>query len=418
MTTVNVAMLGARRHYAIPRLLYEAGLLGRFFTDSYSGNKPRLRRAVQAMPDKLRPASLERWLGRADTVLPPERVVSFEGLGWWYALQRHRAGDNLRHLFDEANQRFNQRILAHRDFATAEVVWGFNSASSQIFRAAKEQGKDCVLEQTSYPNQFSAELLDEQLRRWPGWAQNEARLMEVTNQLASSATREAEEWAMADRIVCGSEFVRDGLIAIGVSKEKLCVVPYGYATENFSALNNPAEKPPGDHPAQAFRVLFAGRVSLWKGAPDLLEALKHIPQGRIEARFVGRLELQQEKILSLPGFINFLGAVPRSRMADLYRWADVFVLPSISEGSAGVTYEALMSGVPVIATKNAGSPVRDGVDGYVVPSGDSEALAMALQRYLDDPALLRAHREAAIAGRHRISLDAYRDNLSRVIQSL
>ena len=63
-------------------------------------------------------------------------------------------------------------------------------------------------------------------------------------------------------------------------------------------------------------------------------------------------------------------------MADLYAWADVFLLPFICEGSAMVTYEALSWGLPVITTHNAGSIVRDTVDGWLVPYRDSEAIAI------------------------------------------
>jgi glycosyltransferase involved in cell wall biosynthesis len=58
-----------------------------------------------------------------------------------------------------------------------------------------------------------------------------------------------------------------------------------------------------------------------------------------------------------------------------YAQADVLLLPSISEGSATVCYEALASGLPVVTTANAGSVVRDGVDGFVVPIRDPAALA-------------------------------------------
>ena len=57
--------------------------------------------------------------------------------------------------------------------------------------------------------------------------------------------------------------------------------------------------------------------------------------------------------------------------------ADVFVFPSLFEGSAVVTYEALACGLPGIVTAEAGSVVRDGVDGLIVPARDVEALAAA-----------------------------------------
>ncbi len=57
--------------------------------------------------------------------------------------------------------------------------------------------------------------------------------------------------------------------------------------------------------------------------------------------------------------------------------ADVFVFPSLFEGSAVVTYEALACGLPCIVTPRPGSVVRDGVEGLIVPARDVEALAAA-----------------------------------------
>jgi glycosyltransferase involved in cell wall biosynthesis len=79
--------------------------------------------------------------------------------------------------------------------------------------------------------------------------------------------------------------------------------------------------------------------------------------------------------------------------------ADVFVLPSLAEGSAETTYEALACGVPVVTTLEAGSVVRDGVDGWIVPSRDPDALANAIAEIVGDrqkrERMSRAARERA-----------------------
>jgi glycosyltransferase involved in cell wall biosynthesis len=85
--------------------------------------------------------------------------------------------------------------------------------------------------------------------------------------------------------------------------------------------------------------------------------------------------------------LNFLGRVPRERIAEEYRQADVFVLPSLAEGSAEVTYEALAAGVPVITTRAAGSVVRDGIEGRIVPERDADALADAIEELVENRAL-------------------------------
>ena len=84
------------------------------------------------------------------------------------------------------------------------------------------------------------------------------------------------------------------------------------------------------------------------------------------------------------GISNFLGHVPRGRIHKEFQQADVFVLPSLAEGSAEVTYEAIAAGEPVVTTRAAGSIVRDDVEGRIVPGRDPEALADALEQLVED----------------------------------
>jgi glycosyltransferase involved in cell wall biosynthesis len=80
--------------------------------------------------------------------------------------------------------------------------------------------------------------------------------------------------------------------------------------------------------------------------------------------------------------------VPRSEIHRQFSWADVFLLPSICEGSATVCYEALSFGLPVITTPNTGSVVRDGIDGFVVPIRNTESIIEKLVRFDSDRDLL------------------------------
>jgi glycosyltransferase involved in cell wall biosynthesis len=408
MTKVTVAMLGARRHYALPRVLHEAGLLERFYTDNYMGNKPWLEAALNAIPPWCRPGGVQRWLERKDTVLPPEKAISFEGLGLWYAwaLRYVRGSMQREKVCCEVARRFNQRVLA-AGLGDAGVVMGFDGAALELFEAARRQGKRCIVEQTIAPVRIQHELLIEEWRRWPGWQPG----LDGVNYPNLLSEREEAEWGLADLIVAGSEFVAEGLRTCGVPTERIRVVPYGVDSGRFQPIGRSNRSGP-------LRVLFAGEVGLRKGAPYLLDALRLLDSGTVEARFAGGISLAPSKLAAYDGAARFLGAVPRSAMAELFAWADVFVLPSICEGSAVVTYEALASGLPVICTPNAGSVVRDGVDGFIVPIRNPEGLAEALRRYHEDRDLLTAHQAAALQGRERLGLGRYREDLVQVIEGL
>jgi glycosyltransferase involved in cell wall biosynthesis len=102
-------------------------------------------------------------------------------------------------------------------------------------------------------------------------------------------------------------------------------------------------------------------------------------------------------------------------MLELYEWADVLVLPSIVEGSAIVTYEALACGIPVIVTPNAGAWITHDVEGLVVPVRNSDALAAAIERFARDRSFLASCSANALAARDRIGSDAYGRRLMRIL---
>ena len=402
---VAVAMLGARMHYAVPRILNDAGLLHRFFTDSYVGNKPALEKALAALPEGLCGTAARRLAGRQETSIPGTLVTSFDWLGFRYALARRRAHDGgaRADVYARFNTRFNHAVLRH-GLGQADTVLGFNTACREIFQAASRRGLATVVEQTILPTVLEERLMREAAQDWPGWQPS----LEFSDQ--QLAAREQEEWELADRIVAGSPFVAEGLAECGVALEKISVVPYGVDPRRFSLA------PERSSVGRPLRVLFVGEVGLRKGAPYLLEALNTLDQGMVEARFAGSVALASDRIAGYTERAQILGPVPRSEMPELFRWADVLVLPSIVEGSATVTYEALMSGIPVITTANSGSIVQDGESGRIVAVRSSSALADAIAEYAEDRTLLERHRKGALAARTEADIQRYSRDLLALFQ--
>ena len=369
---VVVAQLGARRHYAVPRILHEAGMLERFFTDSYSGNKPVLRGMVSAVDGIWSSDAAKRWLARAEPSLPADKVIAFERLGFAYARgRRHVRATTAKYaLFERIATDFNAEILRH-GLGAADTVLGFNRAGLELFKAARYEGRRCVLDQTMAPSGVARRLLREELDRWPAWQPG----LEID---ALAVDREQREWAAVDKILCPSAFVLNAVVASGGSPHKCLLVPYGTDPARFPQRET--HEPPLDRP---LRVLFAGEVGLRKGVPYLLEALRQLGPRAVEGRLVGPIVLSRRKIAQYASVATCMGAVPRPEMQAHYAWADVFVFPSVCEGSAAVLSEALASGLPVICTPNSGPPpALDGV--RVVPVGDVEALTAAIMGVRDD----------------------------------
>lgn len=147
------------------------------------------------------------------------------------------------------------------------------------------------------------------------------------------------------------------------------------------SLDPEAEGPGPDGPT----ILFVGHDFVRKGGHVLLEAFRTVRAQLPDARL--RIVGTPHPIEPQPG-VEVLGRVSdRSRLAELYREASVFCLPSFFEPFGLVILEAMAFGLPVVATRTCGIPemVTDGVTGLLTAKGDAEALATALVRALTTP---------------------------------
>ena len=184
------------------------------------------------------------------------------------------------------------------------------------------------------------------------------------------------------------------------------VVPYGV---DFSPRSQPRSSP-----SRPLRVLTVGAVGLRKGSPYVLEAAS---QSNAIFRMVGSINVSEEARAELSKHVDLLGRVPRSKVRRYYDWADVFLLPSICEGSATVIYEALAQALPVICTPNTGSIIRDGEEGFIIPIRDSTAIRERLIQLEDNPDLYEAMSEQALSRyREQGSLEAYGERLTQSIR--
>jgi glycosyltransferase involved in cell wall biosynthesis len=140
------------------------------------------------------------------------------------------------------------------------------------------------------------------------------------------------------------------------------------------------------------RLVTVGRLQAPKDALTLVRALAELPRSAFEAVIVGdgpdRPALEGEvRRLDLASVVRLAGE--RNDVVQLLAASDVFVLSSRSEGLPLSILEAMAAGLPVVATNVGGVPelVLEGETGFLVPSGDAQSLAGALQRLLDDSAL-------------------------------
>jgi glycosyltransferase involved in cell wall biosynthesis len=148
-----------------------------------------------------------------------------------------------------------------------------------------------------------------------------------------------------------------------------------------------------------------GSVLLAKGIPYLMEAARKLEEAPIRFSIVGPIHITEQAVASAPSNVTFVGRVSRDETADWYRRADVFVLPTLSDGFAITQIEAMSHGLPVIATPNCGRVVTEGEDGFLVPPRDVDALVDALATFIDTPSRIGAMSKRALETSQTFTLD-------------
>lgn len=395
--TWAVARMGAAMHYAVARILHGEGKLDALYTDFYVGDIGT--DFFSWVPMSLRPAAIRKVLGRTSDGLPRSRVRSYPwfGLSYYAAQVLAKGPEDKSATFYRAGKKFCE-LVGRDGLGSATALYTFTTAALELLQVARSKNIFTVVEQTIAPRAMEEDLLSEEDRRFRGWEKSRFRGPSTE----ALIEREKHEWDLADLIVCGSEFVRDGIGRYGGPLEKCVVVPYG-VDETFSC----SPRRPHDGP---LRVLSVGELGLRKGAPYAADVAARLGPAA-EFRWVGPVALEQVGRDRVARHIDVRGPVPRKDIHDHFAWADVFFLPSVCEGSATVIYEALMAGLPVVSTPNSGSLVRDEMNGYVVPNRDVEAMAERLSRLAASPDLLSGMQRAVVANADTASLGAYRKRL-------
>jgi len=199
------------------------------------------------------------------------------------------------------------------------------------------------------------------------------------------------------RIVACSEKVRQDLIQFRVApQEKIVTIPYGFNLSRFAR----AAACPGKIRAElgvstSVKVVgIVARLVPIKGHEVFLQAARNLvekmPESELEFWIVGDGELRE----SIKSQVTHLGLTSRVRFLEwrqdiesVYADLDVLALTSFNEGLPLVIIEAMAASRPVVATNVGGVPemISEGETGFVVPVGDSEAIAEGLSRILGDP---------------------------------
>jgi glycosyltransferase involved in cell wall biosynthesis len=222
--------------------------------------------------------------------------------------------------------------------------------------------------------------------------------------------RKEQEIQLADHIFVASSITRQSLLNFGVNPEKISVIPYGAPLDYFH---------PQPKKDTCFRALYVGRVEPRKGIHYLLPAWKGLNLPNAELCLIGINEFPSGWLDRYQDIFRYIPPVPHYSLNQYYSSASVFVFPSLVDGFGLVLLEAMACGIPVITTPNTAGPdiITDGVEGFLVPIRDKEALQEKLDWCYHHPLELAEMGQVARKKAEQLTWFQYRQQLVSSISS-
>lgn len=396
---VLVAHPGTQYSHQLVKQLEQKGLLYKFYTGFAIAEKSYLHKLFSLLPRSVQ----KKISNRIITGIPAGKIrpVMLPELKALYKLYK---GGNSETIFYERNKKF-QEAIPDKALKECDVVIGFDTSSWILEERCKALGKKFILD-VSIAHPLSKRKAYAQIAAaYPEW---KFALKDKSDDLVTIEQREMEN---ADAIAVASSFSRQTLIDNHVPAAKIFVNGYGVNATDFS----PVEKP-GDG---LLKFVFVGLVDARKGMPLLLEAWEKIDQSAASLTLIGPVEPAIRELIQTryPGIL-VKGKVPFAELKSLLPQYDVLVFPSYFEGFGLVVPEAMACGLPVITTDaTCGSDVVDeGIDGRVIPAGNTDQLYKALQAVIDNRSVLRQMGRNARQKAVQNSWEAYGERWEKLIR--
>jgi glycosyltransferase involved in cell wall biosynthesis len=372
--------LGAREHYAIPRALFRRGLLDWLITDAW-------------VPPSSFLATLSefRFADRFHNDLSDARVMAFNSsVILFEMLARARRHAEWKTII-ERNQWFQRKVVnsLNSQLSTLNyqaILLSYSYAALEPFRFAKLRGWKTLLLQID-PGPEEERIVAEEVARVPALA-------------GEWQAAPADYWAswrqecdLADRIIVNSEWSREGLMRSGIPTEKLTLIPLAYEVSEVgdqkSEIRQVRSYPVRFTQERPMRVLFLGQVNLRKGVARLLQAAQTLRDEPVEFWIVGPVQIANAETAAGNARVKWFGPVTRKETAEKYEAADVFILPTLSDGFAITQLEAQAHGLPVISSKHCGGVVENGRNGIILEEPSVACIAAAIRDCVADPNQLR-----------------------------
>lgn len=188
-------------------------------------------------------------------------------------------------------------------------------------------------------------------------------------------------WRDAKAVVSNSQGLKE-LALKTLTSQEISVIYNGIDVSEFDPNFDKRDN-------NEIKIVCVARLIKRKGIKYLIEAIGELKDNYIKLIVVGEGNQEEElkKLaveLKISDSVDFKGYVNHNRIVDIYKNCDIFVLPSLNEGMSNALLESMGTGLPVIVTDTGGTHELIDGNGIIVPMGDSNAIAEAIRRLMND----------------------------------
>lgn len=281
---------------------------------------------------------------------------------------------------------------------------GFNNYSLIQMKYLKRKGVKLILDQRIAHVNKEIEIYKNESNKLPNNLSN------------TMIKRKLKEYEIADYIFVGSNFVRDTFIKNGIEKKKLKVINYGYDDKIFKVKSKKNK-----NNKDSFKIVFVGQIGYRKGVKYILEAIENLRNKniKIDLTLIGNVDDDFKDVMEeYKDIFKYKGFMKSDDLVDEYNKNDVFIFPSLCEGSARVTYEAAACGLPLVVTYSSGSIVENMKSGILIEENSSKSIEDALSLLYSDRELLNKMRINILKDIKKYTWENYENNISKIIEEI
>jgi glycosyltransferase involved in cell wall biosynthesis len=394
---VLVCQIGARHRYMIPKLFENLGILSHLYTDS--SQYSRLGKIISILPVRFN-GPLLRLVNRKIREIPPSKIYSIDGYIYKENLRRFLGvkKTGIARSLDESIYLSGRFIT--KGIQDANIIYSMNRSCLDFVKFAKGKGAKSIIDVFISPE--TDEIMEQEAKIF----QKEINHEQVDKQISTKMWLDMGD--VADILLCPSDWVAQGVKKIMPQyQHKIRIVPYGCSIDFSNKINSPIKG----------RILFSGGDIWRKGLQYLAQAISEIKNTRTDIElYVAGMVDEQTQNNAIFKDVNFLGKLTLEDMKNEYLKADIFVLPSLSEGFAGVIAEAMTAGCPIIVTKESGSGISDGIEGCLVPIRDVSILIDKIEMLVDNRELRDLMAKNSKKFSNSLSLASWQKHLDNLIK--